>query len=392
MTSKISDETIAAVTKLRRECHQNPATAYEEVFISNAVAEKLTEWDIPFERGWAETGIVASIKGNRDGNRAIGLRADMDALDIIETSGQPWASKIKGKMHACGHDGHTATLLAAAKTLKDNNDFSGTVHLFFQPAEEGKGGAVRMINEGLFEKYPCEQIFAFHNWPWFKRGQIALRSGAILGAIDRVRITFVGCGGHAASPHLTRDPIPAIAHLTTALQTIVARNIDPMKNAVVSVTNLNAGTGAENIIPRDAKITISVRSLDEDVRAILKDRITSLTEQTAKAFNLECTIDYERGYDATVNHPESAKIAADVARTIEGVKHVDDNTPPWMGAEDFGAMLKVVPGCYVLVGQGEDDTQSPHNKGLHHDGYDFNDKIIPIAASLFTGIVKRILG
>jgi hippurate hydrolase len=385
------DEIIREATDLRRDFHKHPATAYEEVYISDRVATKLTEWNIPFERNWAVTGIVATIHGKRNSNRAIGFRADMDALDIVETSGVPWSSTIKGKMHACGHDGHTASLLAFAHYLSLNNDFSGKVHLFFQPAEEGKGGAIKMIDQGLFDKFPCEKIFACHNWPWFKRGKIALRTGAILGAIDRVRIKVSGRGGHAASPHDTIDPIPAIAQLTLALQTIVSRNVDPMKNAVVSVTNLNAGTGAENVIPRDASLTISVRSLDENVRDILKERIIKLTETIAAGFNLTHTIDYERGFDATVNDAAATIIAADSAREVVGYDNVDDNTPPWMGAEDFGAMLKVIKGCYILVGQGEDDPNSPHNKSLHHDAYDFNDKIMPSVVKLFEGIVKRIL-
>lgn len=386
------DKIVETVTIIRRDLHQNPATSYEEFYASDKIAETLTTWGIPFERGWAETGIVATIKGKRESNRSIGLRADIDALDIIETSGQPWSSKIHGKMHACGHDGHTASLLGTARYLSLHNDFAGTVYLFFQPAEEGGGGAIRMINEGLFDKYPVEQVYAYHNWPYLKRGQIATRVGPILGAIDRVRITLTGRGGHAAIPHSTIDPIPAAAYLTTALQTIVARNIDPLQSAVVSVTNLNAGTGAENIIPKDVRMTISVRSLDETVRDQLKERITSLVKSTAEGFNLSYDIDYERGYDATANEAECTAMTSDVARQIVGNSNVDDNFPPSLGAEDFGAMLKKKPGCYVLIGQGEDDAESPHNKGLHHDAYDFNDKIIPIAIQLFDGIVKRVLG
>lgn len=386
------NEIVKTVTDIRRELHQHPATSYEEIYASNKIAETLTAWDIPFERGWAETGIVATIKGKRDGNRSIGLRADIDALDIIESSGQPWASTIHGKMHACGHDGHTASLLGTARYLSVNNDFAGTVYLFFQPAEEGGGGAIRMIEQGLFDKYPVEQVYAFHNWPYLKRGKIATRVGPVLGAIDRVRITFTGKGGHAAIPHSTIDPIPAVANLTMALQTIVARNIDPLKSAVVSVTNLNAGTGAENIIPKDARIIISVRSLDENIRDQLKDRITALVKSTADGFNLTYDIDYERGYDATVNEAACTAMAVDVARSIVGNDNVDDDIAPSLGAEDFGAMLKKKPGCYVLIGQGEDDENSPHNKGLHHDAYDFNDKIIPTAIELFSGIVKRVLG
>ena len=382
---------VETVTAIRRDLHQHPATSYEEFYISDKIAETLTAWGIPFERGWAETGIVATIKGTRPSNRSIGLRADIDALDIVETSGQPWSSKIPGKMHACGHDGHTASLLGTARYLSQNNDFAGTVYLFFQPAEEGGGGAIRMIDQGLFDKYPVEQVYAFHNWPYLKRGQIATRAGAILGAIDRVRISFEGLGGHAASPHLTIDPIPAIASLTMNLQTILGRNIDPMKNAVVSVTNLNAGTGAKSIISKDASMTISVRSLDEAVRDQLKERITSLVKSTAEGFNLKYNIDYERGPDAVVNDGECVEIVSDVACGIVGATNVDQNVTPWLGAEDFGAMLKKKPGCYVLIGQSESDEASPHNKSLHHDAYDFNDKIIPTAIQLFSGIVARVL-
>ncbi|PZP55824.1 MAG: amidohydrolase [Micavibrio aeruginosavorus] len=376
---------------VRRELHQNPGTAYEEFFASDMVAAKLTEWGIPFERGWAGTGIVATIEGKNKGTKSIGLRADMDSLDIVEESGQAWTSKIPGKMHACGHDGHTSTLLGAAQYLSETRNFSGKVYLIFQPAEEGAAGASTMIKDGLFDKYPADQIFALHNWPWLQRGKFATRVGPILGAVDRVRITIIGSGGHAANPESTIDPVPAAAEIVLSLQTIVSRNVGPLDNAVVSVTNLNAGTGAENIIPSTASLVISVRSFKTEIRQLLKKRIHEISEGIAKLHNLSCEIDYEHGPDPTTNTKEETDLSVRVANEIFGSDNVEPDVAPWMGAEDFGDMLKVKPGCYILLGQGEADKNSPHNYGLHSNKYDFNDEILPLGIEYFVRLTETAL-
>ncbi len=376
---------------IRRELHQNPGTAYEEFFASDMVAAKLTEWGIPFERGWAGTGIVATIEGKNNGPKSIGLRADMDSLDIVEESGQEWASKIPGKMHACGHDGHTSTLLGAARYLQETKNFSGKVYLIFQPAEEGAGGASTMIKDGLFDKYPADQIFALHNWPWLPRGKFATRVGPILGAVDRVRITITGLGGHAANPEATIDPIPAAAEIVLALQTIVSRNVSPLDSAVVSVTNLNAGTGAENIIPSTANIIISVRSFKSEIRQLVKKRIYEISQGIARPHNLTCGIDYEHGPDPTTNTLAETNLSVSVAQKIFGIENVDPDVTPWMGAEDFGDMLKVKPGCYILLGQGEANKNSPYNYGLHSAKYDFNDEILPLGIEYFVRLTETAL-
>lgn len=365
------------VTAYRRALHENPQTSYEETFASNLVAEKLTEWGIPFERGIAVTGIVATIDGNQtDSGKAIALRADMDALNIIEKSGQPWSSKTPGKMHGCGHDGHTAMLLGAAKYLSETRNFNGKVHLIFQPAEEGGAGAVRMIHEGLFEKYPVDAVFGLHNWPMMPKGTIGLRAGPIMASTDEFTITITGKGGHAAMPHLSIDPVPVAAQIVTALQTIVSRNVDPVDQAVVSVTNINGGTGASNVIPDTVTLIGTYRTFRNETRTMVGERIRHIVDTFAHA--LQCTASYQfkDGYDPTINSPAEAAFCADIARQLVGAQNVNDTVEPCMGAEDFGAMTQEVPGCYIWMGQGEANPDSPHNKGLHNAGYDFNDSVI----------------
>jgi amidohydrolase len=381
------------IAAYRRELHQNPQTCYEETFASDLVAKKLIEWGIPFERGLAVTGIVATVEGQKtDSGKSIGLRADMDALDILEQSGQPWASKTPGKMHGCGHDGHTAMLLGAAKYLSETRNFNGKVHLIFQPAEEGGGGAIRMIKEGLFQKYPMNAVFGMHNWPEIPKGKIGLRAGPIMASSDVFEIEVTGKGGHGAMPHFAIDPILAASHIVTALQSVVSRQIDSSDQAVISVTNFNAGTGASNVIPGAAKLTGTYRSFRQETRALLKKRIAEITENTSATFGAKADVKFIPGYDPTINSEKESAFCADVARSLVGAENVNASVDSCMGAEDFGAMLQEVPGCYIWMGQRETDRpDSPHNKGLHNAGYDFNDDIIPLGIEYWARLVEAAL-
>jgi hippurate hydrolase len=375
----------------RQALHQNAQTAYEEVFASGLVQEKLTEWKIPFKNGYAKTGVVATIEGQKtDSGKAIALRADLDALDIQEETGLPYASQNEGKMHACGHDGHTATLLGAAKYLNDNKNFNGKVHLIFQPAEEGGNGAHKMIEEGLFKDFPCDHIFGVHNFPGLPAGKIMMRKGPLLASVDEFHVSIKGKGGHAALPHNTIDPIVVASHIVTALQTITSRNADPIDTVVLSVTNLNGGTGAFNIIPDTASMNGTVRTFNNETRGFIKERVESICKNIAESFGAEATIEYEFQTDATVNTEDGVEMAALAAADIVGEENVNANCQPWMGGEDFGAFLVEKPGAFVLVGQGIDDNEEAHcSHGLHNPNYDFNDEILPIGASYFVRLIEK---
>jgi len=398
MTAQIRNSIAALgeeIAGYRRSLHENPQTAYEEEFASSLVQEKLTQWGIPFEAGLAKTGVVATIEGRRNkSGKAIGLRADMDALDITEDpAGKPHASKNPGKMHACGHDGHTAMLLGAAKYLSENNDFDGIVHLIFQPAEEGAKGAHAMLDEGLFERFPCQQIFGMHNWPQLPKGTCAMRAGPIMACADVFHLTVKGSGGHAAMPHKTVDPIVVGAQIVTALQTLVSRNVCPTDPAVVSVTYFAAGEGAHNIIPDEAKLTGTVRAYDEEVRQMLKRKIGEVAGAIAQSMGGSVDYSYDEVLDPTVNDPKATAFCGDIAKGIFGEHNVDTDVDPSLGGEDFGAMLNHVPGCYIWVGQGDaQDPQSKHNQGLHTARYDFNDEIIPIGMEYWVRVVEGALG
>ncbi len=382
------------IAEYRRAMHENPQTAFEETYASNLVAEKLTAWNIPLEREIAVTGIVATIKGTKtDSGKSIGLRADMDALDIIEENNKPWVSKTHGKMHGCGHDGHTAMLLGAAKYLNENREcFNGTVHLIFQPAEEGYGGAHKMIEEGLFDRFPCDSVYGLHNWPRLSRGTIAMREGAIMAAADRFDITIEGQGGHAAAPHKANDPIIVGTHLVNALQTLVSRTADPLEPIVISITNFNAGTGAFNVIPQSANLSGTLRTFDPLLRTQMIERICEMTRDTAALFGAkaEC-IFMKGGYDPTVNSPDETAFCAKVARELVGDENTDADVTPVMGAEDFGAMLQARPGCYIFLGQAEEDPKSNHNHMVHTPQYDFNDAIIPLGIEYWVRVVEGAL-
>ncbi len=377
----------------RRAMHKNPQTAYEETFASDLVAEKLTEWGIPHERGIAVTGIVATIEGEQNtSGRAVGLRADMDALDILEENNKPYVSKTPGKMHGCGHDGHTAMLLGAAKYLSENRNFNGKVHLIFQPAEEGFGGAHKMIEEKLFERFPCDSVYGLHNWPRIPRGQISTRPGPVMAAADRFDITITGKGGHAAMPHKTIDPVIIGSKLVTVLQTLTSRSADPLDSVVISVTNFNAGTGAFNVIPDTAELNGTLRTFDPDTRTEMIKRIQDMTSATASLFEASASCEFmEGGYDPTVNTPDETAQCAEIAKSIFGEENVKTDMAPSMGAEDFGAMLQEVPGCYIWMGQGEEDPSSNHNESLHTPRYDFNDEIIPQGIEYWVRVVESIL-
>ena len=380
------------ITAYRHSLHENPGTAYEEEFASNLVKEKLTAWGITFESEIAVTGIVATIEGQSNSSgKSIGIRADMDALDILEADNKPHRSKIDGKMHGCGHDGHTSILLGVAKYLSENNNFDGTAHLIFQPAEEGQGGAHKMIEEGLFDRFPCDEVYALHNWPEISRGQIAMKSGPIMAAADRFELTITGKGGHAAMPQATVDPIVIGSQIVSALQTLISRSVTPTDPAVITITNFKAGTGAFNVIPETAYLSGTLRTFNQETRTMLKTRIAELAEQTAQSYGASTEIWFDpNGYDPTINSPAPTDFCIDVAQQVFGADNVDTNPTPCMGAEDFGAMSEAVPGCYVWVGQGEDEG-SNHSQGLHTPQYDFNDAIIPSAIEFFVRVTEQAL-
>jgi hippurate hydrolase len=372
---------------LRRDIHRHPELAFEEHRTAALVADKLAAWGYTVETGIGGTGVVGTLVRGK-GTKRLGIRADMDALPIDENSGAAWASANHGVMHACGHDGHTAILLAAARHLAEQGRFDGTLHLIFQPAEEGGGGALRMMADGLFERFPCDAIFAMHNMPGVPQGHLVLREGAAMASSDYVTITLTGIGGHGAMPHRAADPIVAAASIVMALQTIVARNIDPLHAAVVTVGALHAGK-ANNVIPALATLELSVRALDRDVRATLERRIKSLVAAQAESFGVSAQIDWKPGYAVLVNTPAETDFAREVAIELVGAEKVTLQGPPLTGSEDFAFMLERVPGSYLLVGNGDGDSAGACM--VHNPGYDFNDDNVAIGSAYWVLLAERFL-
>ena len=353
------------------------------------MAEQLTAWGYQVTRGLGGTGVVGQLKRGT-GSKSIGLRADMDALPIDEGTGLPYASCNTGIMHACGHDGHTAMLLAAAKHIAQKATFSGTVNLIFQPAEEGLGGAKKMMEDGLFKQFPCDAIFGMHNMPGHPQGHLVMRDGAAMASSDNVTITVEGTGGHGAVPHRSADPVVAASAIVMGLQSIVARNVDPQEMAVITVGAFNAGV-ANNVIPQLATLRLSVRALNREVRELLEKRITELTHAQAESYGVKASIDYKRGYPVLVNHMAETDFVQQVAEELVGKDRVLRNPRALTGSEDFAFMLEEVPGCYLLIGNG-DGTGDGHGACMvHNPGYDFNDDNVAVGSAFWSLLVDRFL-
>ncbi|QRM29326.1 M20 aminoacylase family protein [Microvirga sp. VF16] len=370
------------ITAWRRDFHENPELLFDVHRTAGIVAEKLKSFGCDeVVTGLGRTGVVGVIKGrSNNSNKVIGLRADMDALPIEEATNVPHKSKVPGKMHACGHDGHTAMLLGAAKYLAETRNFDGTAVVIFQPAEEGGGGGNEMVKDGLMERFGVQEVYGMHNMPGVPVGQFAIRPGAMMAAADRFTITIEGKGGHAARPHDCIDPVVISAHVITALQTIASRSADPLDSVVVSVCTVKAGE-AFNVIPQTAMLLGTVRTLSPDVRDLAETRIRAIVENVCAAFGAKAEVDYDRGYPVTMNDPDKTEFMANVARAVAGENAVDTTVLPLMGAEDFSYMLEQRPGAYIFLGNGD-------TAGVHHPAYDFNDEASPYGVSLWAKIVE----
>jgi amidohydrolase len=371
------------LTEWRRHLHANPELTLHEAETSKFVQARLAEMGIPFVANVGGHGVVATLTRGQS-NRAVGLRADMDALPILETSGLAHASTKPGVMHACGHDGHTTSLLGAAMLLKDDPSWTGTIHLVFQPAEEGGGGAKSMIADGLFTRFPMERIFGYHNWPGLEAGTVMVHDGPSMAAGARVFITVKGHAGHAAMPHLTRDPMVAAAHLVIALQSIVARNVDPQDSAVLTIGTIRGGSAA-NQIPESIEMRGTMRTFKPAVRDLIEARIRDVCDGVARMFGMEIDLEIRRGVEVTVNTPGEAGLAVDVARE-QGIA-VRRDLAPTMGGEDFSWFLRERPGCYAWIGNGPAEP----GKELHNPAYDFNDAILPVAATWLASVARKSL-
>ncbi|MEM1384119.1 MAG: M20 aminoacylase family protein [Pseudomonadota bacterium] len=373
----------AEITEWRRDLHQNPELLFDVHRTAGMVAEKLRAFGCDeVVEGIGRTGVVGVIKGKATGSgRVVGLRADMDALPIREATGLPYASTVEGKMHACGHDGHTAMLLGAAKYLSETRNFNGTAIVIFQPAEEGGGGGREMVEDGMMDRFGIEEVYGMHNMPGTPVGHFALRTGAMMGAADRFELMVEGKGGHAARPHSNIDTTLVAAQIMQAAQSIVARNVDPVHSAVVSITAFHTDGDAFNVIPQRVHMKGTVRTLDGGVQDLVEERLHRIVDNVAAAFGARAELNYRRDYPVTVNTAEEASLAAAVAAQIAGDDHVNPETPPLLGSEDFSFMLNARKGAYILVGNG--DTAS-----VHHPEYDFNDEAIPHGCSYWVRLAE----
>jgi len=375
--------------EIRRDIHAHPELAFQENRTSDLVAARLAGWGIEVHRGLARTGLVGVVKGATNASgRGIGLRADMDCLPMHETSDIPHKSRNAGRMHACGHDGHTTMLLGAARYLQETRNFDGTAYLIFQPAEEGGGGGKVMVEEGLFDRFPANEIYAVHNWPGLPPGQMAVRPGPMMAATDEIVMTIRGKGGHAAMPHLTVDPVVITAQVISALQSIASRNVSPVDAVVVSVCSMETSqTNVFNVIPDFVKLIGTVRSFRPETRDLAELRIKEIVGGVARAMGGGADIEYKRGYPPTVNSEREAMFAARVGEKVFGKGNVFTDIDPTMGGEDFSYMLQARPGAYVFLGQGG----GPNNCFLHNPGYDFNDEVIPLGAGFLAALVEESL-
>lgn len=369
------------VTEWRRHLHTIPELLYDVHQTAAFVADKLAAFGVDHvETGIGRTGVVGIIKGKGGDGPVIGLRADMDALPIIEATGKPYASKTPGKMHACGHDGHTAMLLGAAQQLAETRNFAGSVAVIFQPAEEGGAGGKAMVDDGMMDTYGISHVYGMHNMPGLPIGEFAIRPGPVMACADQFDITVTGKGGHAAMPHKTVDPILVSSHIVTALQSIVARNVDPLESLVVSVTTFHAGD-THNVIPETVKLSGTLRALKEDVRQLGRQRLIAIVEGVAATMDAKASVNYQEGYPVTLNDDNETAFAAEIARRVAGEQAVEDNTAPVMGGEDFSYMLNARPGAFIFMGNGD-------TANLHHPEYDFNDEAIAHGISYWVTLAE----
>ncbi len=380
----------AEIRELRRDLHAHPELKFEERRTGDLIAARLAQWGIPLHRGLGRTGVVGIVKGGSS-PRAIGLRADIDALPVTERNAFAHASKNPGRMHACGHDGHTAMLLAAARYFSTHRNFDGTVYLIFQPAEEGGGGAREMIRDGLFERFPMEAVFGMHNWPGLAAGEFALKSGPVMGSSNEFRIVVRGRGSHAALPHEGADPVPVACQMVQGFQTIITRNKRPVEAAVLSVTMIHAGE-ATNVVPDTAEIQGTVRTFTVEAIDLIEQRMRAIAQHTAAAFDCAVEFEFARNYPPTINHARETAFCREVMCELVG-EHAVHEFEPTMGAEDFAYFLQEKPGCYIVIGNGEGAHRGVgHGAGpcmLHNASYDFNDELIPIGAAYWVRLAER---